>query len=85
MEVCKKVGACPNLVSTRLYDEVCPEDCSNKPKSEFDTQPKQPTAPAPTKPKSNLGRKRKHPESHLLEKSSGMRAMDQIHQSKFTH
>lgn len=69
--VCQKVGACPFLVSTTLYEDGCPEDCQNKPKSEFDQQPKtQPPPPPPLsdKPHRPRGRKRKSQPSILMEK-----------------
>jgi len=36
-EVCAKVYACPNLVSTERYSDklACPIDCQNRPKTEF--------------------------------------------------
>merc|ERR1719312_2351398 len=36
-DVCAKVCACPNLVSTERYSDLdsCPIDCQNRPKTEF--------------------------------------------------
>ena len=34
-EMCQKLSACPNLVSTAVYEDVCPSDCHNRPKAEF--------------------------------------------------
>ena len=34
-EMCQKLSACPNLVSTQIYDEMCPADCHNRPKTDF--------------------------------------------------
>ena len=34
-ETCQKLSACPNLVSTVIYEDVCPVDCHNRPKADF--------------------------------------------------
>ena len=34
-EMCQKLSACPNLVSTVVYEGVCPADCHNRPKADF--------------------------------------------------
>ena len=34
-EICQKLSACPNLVSTVIYEDVCPADCHNRPKADF--------------------------------------------------
>ena len=34
-EMCQNLSACPNLVSTQIFDEVCPADCHNRPKTDF--------------------------------------------------
>ena len=34
-ETCQKLSACPNLVSTVVYEGICPVDCHNRPKADF--------------------------------------------------
>ena len=34
-EMCGKLSACPHLVSTQIYESICPADCHNRPKADF--------------------------------------------------
>jgi len=70
-ETCQKLSACPNLVSTVVYEGICPADCHNRPKADFkDDEPSQQNTNVRTErvPK-RKAKKRKHPDTLLIENS----------------
>ncbi len=76
--ICQKLSACPNLVSTKVYKDVCPMDCHKRPKTDFkeddlhlhdiksltDQQQSRPVAR-----QRRGGKKRRHPDRLLVENS----------------
>ena len=72
-EMCQKLSACPNMVSTKLYQDVCPIDCHNRPKTEFrngDDDGQNGSKPEAPKVPRKRGKKRKHPDALLVEKAN---------------
>jgi hypothetical protein len=73
-EMCQKLSACPNLVSTSLYDDICPSNCHARPKADFKEDDNnghnKPTSiPVPRK---KGVRKRRHPDTLLVENARSM-------------
>lgn len=70
-EMCQKVSACPNLVATRVYDDICPANCHSRPRADFrdeDSNNGSSTSTVPRR-KQGTGRKRRHPDALLVESS----------------
>lgn len=77
-EMCQKLSACPNLVSTVLFEDTCPVDCHSRPKADFKEDDSNPGSNngktgnigdrLPSK-RTKVGKKRKHPDALLVENS----------------
>lgn len=73
-EMCQKLSACPNLVSTVVYEDTCPVDCHSRPKADFkedDSNPGSNNGKLERLPsrRSRVGKKRRHPDALLVENS----------------